>query len=50
MADTTAIRELRGPLVERLGKMRGERLLLENQILEFQKSGNMLDDTGKAAS
>ena len=41
---------MRGPLVDRLGKMRGDRLLLENQILEFQKSGNMLDDTGKAAS
>lgn len=49
MADTTAIRQLRGPLVERLGKMRGERLLLENQILEFQKSGNMAEDTGKVA-
>ena len=50
MADTTAIRQMRGPLVDRLGKMRGERLLLENQILEFEKSGNILDDTGKAAS
>lgn len=50
MADTTAIRQMRGPLVDRLGVMRGERLLLENQILEFEKSGNMLDDTGKAAS
>ena len=30
MADTTAIREMRIPLVDRLGKMRGERLLLEN--------------------
>ena len=49
MADTTAIREMRGPLVDRLGKMRGERLLLENQILEFKKSGNIAEDTGKLA-
>lgn len=49
MADTTAIRRMRGPLVDRLGAMRGERALLENQILEFQKSGNMSDDTGRAA-
>lgn len=49
MADTTAIRQMRGPLVDRLGKMRGERLLLENQILAFEKSGNMAEDTGKAA-
>ena len=49
MADTTAIRQMRIPLVDRLGKMRGERLLLENQILEFQKSGNMAEDTGKLA-
>ena len=50
MADTTAIRQMRGPLVDRLGVMRGERLLLENQILEFKKSGSMSDDTGRAAS
>ena len=49
MADTTAIRQMRIPLVDRLGKMRGERLLLENQILEFQKSGNIASDTGKLA-
>lgn len=49
MADTTAIRQMRGPLVDRLGVMRGERLLLENQILEFQKSGSMSQDTGRAA-
>lgn len=49
MADTTAIRQMRGPLVDRLGVMRGERLLLENQILEFKKSGNMAEDTGKLA-
>lgn len=40
---------MRSPLVDRLGKMRGERLLLEDQILEFQKSGNMASDTGKLA-
>lgn len=49
MADTTAVREMRSPLVDRLGKMRGERLLLEDQILEFQKSGSMSSDTGKLA-
>lgn len=49
LADTTAIRQMRIPLVDRLGKMRGERLLLENQILEFQKSGNIASDTGKLA-
>lgn len=49
MADTTAIRQMRGPLVDRLGVMRGERLLLENQILEFKKSGNIAEDTGKLA-
>ena len=47
MADTTAIRQMRSPLVDRLGVMRGERLLLENQILEFKKSGNIAEDTGK---
>lgn len=41
---------MRGPLVDRLGVMRGERLLIENQILEFQKSGNMAEDTGKLAN
>ena len=40
---------MRGPLVDRLGVMRGERLLLENQILEFKKSGNIVEDTGKLA-
>ena len=40
---------MRGPLVDRLGVMRGERLLLENQILEFKKSGNIAEDTGKLA-
>lgn len=49
MADTTAIRQMRSPLVDRLGVMRGERLLLENQILEFKKSGNIAEDTGKLA-
>lgn len=49
MADTTAIRQMRGPLVDRLGVMRGERLLLENQILEFKKSGSMAEDTGRVA-
>ena len=49
MADTTAVRQMRGPLVDRLGVMRGERLLLENQILEFKKSGSMSQDTGRAA-
>ena len=49
MADTTAVRRMRGPLVDRLGVMRGERAILENQILEFRKSGNMSDDTGRAA-
>lgn len=48
MADTTAVRQMRGPLVDRLGVMRRERLLLENQILEFKKSGSMSQDTGRA--
>lgn len=49
MADTTAVREMRSPLIDRLGRMRGERLLLEDQISEFQKSGDIQSDTGKLA-
>lgn len=49
MADTTAVREMRSPLVDRLGQMRGERLLLEDRISEFQKSGDIASDTGRLA-